>query len=267
MAKTKFKTVDMSEEATQEREAKHIEKKAKTKEEEALDASIAQMASGDDSMMSVSVEESVALDAAPEVVAVKVPKVRGKKYIGARGQVDKTKIYLLKDGIDLLKKIKFTTFDESLEVHMVLREIVPSVDVQYPHATGKTLRVAILNDDLMSELEKGLINFDILLATPAQMGKITKFARTLGPKGLMPNPKNGTLIADPVKRKNELEAGKISLRGEKKAPLLHATVGKISLSTKDLCENVETLVKALGMGKVLKATVCTSMSPGIKVAV
>ncbi len=267
MAKTKFKTVDMSEEATQEREAKLIEKKSKSKEEEALDASIAQMASGQDSMMSASVQDSVATDSAPEVIAVKVPKVRGKKYVGARGLVDKTKIYSLKDGIELLKKIKFTKFDESLEVHFVLREIVPSVDVQYPHATGKTLRVSILNDEVMAELEKGLINFDVLLATPAQMGKITKFARTLGPKGLMPNPKNGTLIADPAKRKNELEAGKISLRGEKKAPLLHATVGKISLGTKDLSENVEALVKALGMGKVLKATICSSMSPGIKVAV
>lgn len=266
MAKTKFKTVDMSEEATQAREAKVIERKAKTKEEEALEASMEQMASGQD-LMSAPQETMAPVAAEEEVAVVKAPRTRGKKYTNARSQVDKTKTYSLTDGIELLKKIKYSSFDESVEAHLVLKEIVASVDVQYPHATGKTIRVAVLNDDVMAELEKGLINFDILLATPAQMGKITKFARTLGPKGLMPNPKNGTLVADTTKRKNELESGKISIRGEKKAPLLHAIVGKSSFSTTDLAENIETLVKALGMGKVVRATICTSMSPGIKVAV
>lgn len=266
MAKTKFKTVDMSEEATQAREAKVFERKAKTKEEEALEASVAQMASGQEEMSAP--QEMAPIEAAPVAqVVVKEPKVRGKKYVNARGQVDKTKTYSIKDGVELLKKVKFSTFDESVEVHFVLREIVPSIDVQYPHATGKKLRVAILNEDVTAEIEKGLINFDILLATPAQMGKITKFARTLGPKGLMPNPKNGTLIADPNKRKAELEAGKISIRGEKKAPLLHTTIGKLSLPTKDLVENIETLVRAMGMGKVIKATITSTMGPGIKVTV
>lgn len=255
MAKTKFKTVDMSDEAVADRELKIEQKKAK-KQAEAV--------AFDMPTEETNTEVVAPVEAAP---VEKGPKVRGKKYVSARSQVDKTKMYSIHDGIELLKKVKFTKFDESLEVHFVLKEITPMVEVQYPHSTGKVVRVAILNDEVIADLDKGIVNFDVLLASPAQMGKITKFARMLGPKGLMPNPKNGTLINDPVKRKTELEAGKTAVKGEKKAPLMHTTVGKLSLATQDLTENIETLIKTLGMGKVLKATICTSMSPGIKVLV
>lgn len=259
MAKSKFKTVDMSEEAVQEREVKLEEKRAK-KAELAASSEVSEPDVHPQVSETQEIEEK-----APEIV--KAPKARGKKYAGARAQIDKTKTYALAEGIDMLKKIKFTKFDDSLEVHLSLKEITPSIEVQYPHSTGKTIRVAVLNDEVVAELEKGAINFDVLLATPAQMGKITKFARLLGPKGLMPNPKNGTLIADTAKRKAELEGGKITVRGEKKAPLLHTTVGKISMETKDLAENIETLVKAFGVGKVLKLMICTSMSPAIRVQI
>ena len=96
------------------------------------------------------------------------------------------------------------------------------------------------------------------------MGKITKFAKILGPKGLMPNPKNGTLTANPEKKKKELEAGSFTLKAEKKAPLMHLSVGKISLETKQLVENIEALLKALS-GKALKLSLCASMSPSVRV--
>lgn len=249
----------MTDEAVSERETKKLEKKAKkaaSKTEELQDTE-AQLV----------LEEQSQTPAAPEVTPKKLARVRGKKYISARAQVDKTKIYSLKEGIELLKKIKFTKFDESVEIHLSLSEIVSTLEVSYPHSIGKTVRVCILDEDVVTKLEKGQIDFDILLATPSQMGKITKFARLLGPKGLMPNPKNGTLLADPVKRKIELEAGKTTVRGEKKAPLLHTTIGKISLPTKELKENIEALYAAFTPGKLQKATVCTSMSPGIKVVI
>lgn len=266
MAKSKFKTVDMSDEAVQEREMKLEEKRSKKQVEKELEVETMPTDSTTPQITEAPTQK-ITEEVQAEQASAKVPKARGMKYTAARAQVDKTKIYPLSEGIDLLKKIKFTKFDESLEVHFVLKEVTPSVEVKYPHATGKVIRVAVLDDDIISNLEKGLTDFDILLASPAQMGKITKFARLLGPKGLMPNPKNGTLVSDTTKRKAELEAGKIAVKGEKKAPLMHATVGKISLPTKDLAENLETLVKALGMGKVLKATICTSMSPGIRVSV
>lgn len=265
MAKSKFKTVDMSEEAVQAREEKIVEKRSKKQAETDVPA-------GDLAPLETKNLEQVAIPTQTPVdetvpTTIKVPKARGKKYASARSQIDKTKSYSLEEGIELLKKVAYTKFDESVEVHVNLKEITNSVDVTYPHSTGKTIRVAILNDDILADLDKGVITFDVLLATPAQMGKITKFARLLGPKGLMPNPKNGTLTGDPTKRKAELEGGKLSVKGEKKAPLLHTTVGKLSLSTSDLADNIRALIAAFGMGKVLKVTLCASMSPGIRVTV
>ncbi len=263
MAKSKFKTVDMSEEAVQTREEKLAQKRTKKLTEN--DAPKLDTAPEAENVEPVGTQSDAPAQEAPAVA--KAPKARGKKYAGARSQIDKTKSYSLEEGIELLKKVTYTKFDESVEVHVNLKEITTSVDVTYPHSTGKTIRVAILNDDILANLDKGVIAFDVLLATPAQMGKITKFARLLGPKGLMPNPKNGTLTGDPAKRKAELEGGKISVKGEKKAPLLHTTVGKLSLSTSDLTDNIRALIAAFGMGKVLKVTLCTSMSPGIRVTV
>lgn len=259
MAKSKFKTVSMTAEAVSERETKKLEKKAKKTASQTEESQIVEP--------EMVLEAESQTSSTPIVTPKKLARVRGKKYISARAQVDKTKIYSLKEGIDLLKKTKFTKFDESVEIHLSLSEIISTLEVSYPHSIGKTIRVSILDEDVIAKLEKGEIDFDVLLATPSQMGKITKFARLLGPKGLMPNPKNGTLLADPVKRKIELEAGKTTVRGEKKAPLLHTTIGKISLPTKELQENIEALFAAFPPGKLQKATLCTSMSPGIKVAI
>lgn len=194
-------------------------------------------------------------------------KIRGDKYLGARSQIDRNKKYPLKSAVELLKKMKYAQFDETVELHLVLKDVVSSIDVSFPHSTGKTFRIQILNDETLKSLEKGIITFDILLATPAQMGKITKYARLLGPKGLMPNPKNGTLTNDPEKKKKELEGGRTTVKGEKKSPLMHVSIGKLSFESKVLEENAEALLKTLGNGKVLKATLSSSMSPGIKISV
>lgn len=191
---------------------------------------------------------------------------RSKRYVVAKSHIDRTKTYSLSDAIDLLKNAASAKFDETVEVHLVLTEVLGNIEVSYPHSTGKVSRVQIFSDDLISDLEKGQINFDVLLATPAQMGKLTKFARLLGPKGIMPNPKNGTLIADPEKRKKELESGKTSVKGEKKSPLVHTTIGKISMDKASITENISALLKAC-QGKVIKAVITTTMSPGIKVIV
>ncbi len=259
MAKSKYKVVNM-EELPQEGVGvveKVSKKKKKVEEMEFSEASLDTVTES---------AEPVVEETPTEVTAAPAKKIgfRSKRYVGSKSSLDRTKTYALSEAIAVLKKIATAKFDEAVEVHFVLTESLGNLEVAYPHSTGKTLRVQILDEDTLLSLDKATINFDILLATPAQMGKLTKYARLLGPKGLMPNPKNGTLIADPEKRKKDLESGKVTVRGEKKAPLLHARVGKISMDAKALQENIQALIDA-AKGKVLKVVVCTSMSPGVKV--
>lgn len=257
MAKNKFKTVEMEAEGTKKKKSYEEKKAERNLTPEVSEPAVETEVLSTEATTEAQVE--TATKGSSQVLR------RGKKYTGARAQIDRTKTYKLREAIELLKKVKYSSFDETFEVHLVLKDITPTIEVSYPHSTGKVTRVAILDDEIIAKLDKGIIEFDVLLATPAQMGKITKFARLLGPKGMMPNPKNGTLTQDPVKRKVELEGGKTTVKGEKKAPLMHALIGKISSPTDTLAENTEALIKAFLPGKVLKVTVCTSMSPGVRV--
>jgi len=189
---------------------------------------------------------------------------RGKKYQAVRAQLDKTKLYEPQEALELVKKLSYSKFVGSIEAHVVVKEVGMSVDLSLPHSTGKSLKVEIVNKDLLAKIEAGEIDFDVLLATPEFMPKLAKLAPILGPKGLMPNPKNGTLTPNPELKKKALEAGNFTLKTEKKAPLMHLIIGKTDMSTKDLLENLMTLLKALE-NKVLKMSIAASMSPGIKV--
>ncbi|PWU23993.1 50S ribosomal protein L1 [Candidatus Cerribacteria bacterium 'Amazon FNV 2010 28 9'] len=268
MSKTKFKTVEMSGESSKKKS--YEEKRAAKSANRAAD----EMAEIEAGMGEVVIDETSTTPIVEEAQTeeVKVEKKsqvarRGKHYVTAHGKVDRKQIYAVEDALELLKKTKYAKFDESVEVHLVTKDIMSNVEVAFPHSTGKTIRVAIVNDDVIANLEKGIIDFDVLIATPAQMGKITKFARLLGPKGLMPNPKNGTLTANPDKKKADLEGGRTTIRGEKKAPLMHVLIGKASMDTKDLADNIATLVKAVGPTKITKMVVCTTMSPSVRIVV
>ncbi len=261
MAKSKYKVVNM-EELPQEGVGvveKVSKKKKKVEEMEFSEASL-------DTVQEETVSEVTEDESAEAQVSAPAKKIgfRSKRYVSSKSSLDRSKAYALSEAVALLKKVATAKFDEAVEVHLVLTESLGNLEVAYPHSTGRTLRVQILDEDTILALDKGTISFDILLATPAQMSKLTKFARLLGPKGMMPNPKNGTLISDPEKRKKDLESGKVTVRGEKKAPLLHARVGKVSMDAKALEENIQALIDA-ARGKVLKVVVCTSMSPGVKI--
>jgi large subunit ribosomal protein L1 len=190
---------------------------------------------------------------------------RGRKYHAVRAKVDKSKNYRPAEAVALIKKLSYSKFVGSLEVHSVVKEVGMSVDLALPHSTGKTVRVAIADPQVLADIEAGKLDFDVLVAHPEYMPKLAKFARVLGPKGLMPNPKNGTLTPNPELKKQELEAGKFSLKTEKKAPLMHLTIGKLDMSDQDLTENLEAVLKAL-RGKLLKVSIAASMSPSVKVA-
>jgi large subunit ribosomal protein L1 len=181
-------------------------------------------------------------------------KVRGKKYQAVRAQLDKTKIYDPASAIALVKKFSYAKFDASVEAHIVVREIGTIVDLTLPHNTGKSLKVVIADDQVLTDIEQGKINFDVLLASPELMPKLAKLAKILGPKGLMPNPKNGTLTPKPELKKKELEAGVFTLKTEKKAPLMHLVIGKVSMDDKMLEENIITILKAL-KNKILKLAI------------
>lgn len=174
--------------------------------------------------------------------------------------------YSISEGIELLKKLKRAKFDETVELHLTMSEMGVSGKLTLPHGTGKKTRVVIADDNVLTEIEKGKINFDILVADPSMMPKLAKVAKILGPKGLMPNPKNGTITSNPQDLVKKYEGGQINFKTESKAPIIHFTVGKISFEDKKLEENIKTILKAVKKEQIRKITLSSTMSPGIRIA-
>ncbi len=197
-------------------------------------------------------------------------KVRSKRYLEAAAQVDKNKLYSLKDAVGLVKKTSLTKFDGTIELHVSLNPLSLGekkdfrTGVSLPHGTGKEVKVVIADEKIIEEITAGKINFDILVAHPSMMPKLAKVARILGPKGLMPNPKTGTVTPDPEKRAKELSSGQVNIKTEPGNPLIHMPVGKVSFEDKDIIDNVKAVLEALG-SKVAKVTLSATMAPGVKV--
>lgn len=191
---------------------------------------------------------------------------RSKRYTTRRSQVDKTKTYDSFAAIELVKKLSYSGFPGTLVADIVTKEVGEQANIAFPHSTGKSVRVAIVSDELLETIESGTIDFDVLLSTPAFMPKLAKLARVLGPRGLMPNPKNGTLTAKPELKKKELERGVFTVKTERKQPVAHVVIGKQDMETKELVQNLNELLKAL-RGKAQKVVISATMSPGVKVAV
>lgn len=196
----------------------------------------------------------------------KKAKVRGKKYTEAKARIDNSKDHKVPEAVALLKEVYFAKFVGTVEFHATVRKVGMAVNVSLPHSGGKAKKVEVADDKTIEKLESGKVDFDILLATPEMMPKLVKFARILGPRGLMPNPKNGTVIksADDAKR---FDTSKMTVKTEKKAPLVHVSVGRTDQSDKELIENIEALVAAIGPKQILKAYISASMSPSIKLKV
>lgn len=202
--------------------------------------------------------------AEPKASKKKESKGRSHKYTVVRSQVDKTKLYDAFAAVELVKKLSYSKFEGTISADAVVRETGVSANVTFPHSTGKTVRAVIADDALIADLEAGKIEFDVLIAEPRFVPKLAKFAKVLGPKGLMPNPKNGTITPNPEAKLKELAGGKITVKTEKKQPVMHVVVGKTGMETKDLVENLQTLIDALGFN-LLKLSISASMSPSVKV--
>lgn len=192
---------------------------------------------------------------------------RGRKYQAVAEMVDKNKRYSLGQALELLPKLRLAKFDETVELHINTIETGLSGNLSLPHGSGKKVRVAIADEKLIADIEKGKIEFDILLATPEMMPKLAKVAKYLGPRGLMPNPKTGTITQKPEEEAKKYEAGALRFKTEQKAPIIHLTIGKLSFGEKKLSENIKAVFSAIQAGKIKNATLKSTMSPGIKLEV
>ncbi|HHW00689.1 MAG TPA: 50S ribosomal protein L1 [Clostridiaceae bacterium] len=222
---------------------------------------------------------------------------RGKKYLESAKLVDKFKLYEPTEAIELAQKIAKAKFDETVEAHVRLGVDSRHADQQVrgavvlPHGTGKTVRVLVFAkgekakeaedagaeyvgaEDLVAKIQnENWFDFDVVVATPDMMGVVGRLGKLLGPKGLMPNPKAGTVTMDVAKAIADIKAGKIEYRLDK-SNIIHCPIGKVSFGTEKLHDNFKTLLEALikakpaaAKGQYLKSVVIsTTMGPGIKI--
>jgi large subunit ribosomal protein L1 len=192
-------------------------------------------------------------------------KVRSKKYKEVKTQVDRNKLYALNEAIETVKKCSYSKFDGTMELHLVVKKANLSAQVTLPHSAGKAKTIEIANDKTVENLKKSKVEFDILLATADMMPKLVPFAKILGPKGLMPNPKNGTLIKN-AKEAEKFSGNSMSVKTEKSQPVIHTVVGKVSQSEKELKENIEAILDAVSKKQILKAFLKSTMSPSVKLS-
>ncbi len=232
----------------------------------------------------------------PKPVTRPVLERRGKNYRKVAEKVNTKKLYSLSDAIALALDTNPAKFDASVELHVRLNVDPRQADqniratVSLPNGTGKSVRVAVFapeadhkaakaagadvvgDETFLAQLDKEVLDFDILVATPQYMPKLGKYARLLGPRGLMPNPKSGTVAADVAKAVTEAKAGKVEYRVDKQA-IVHLGIGKVSFGAEKVAENAQSFFDSLVSqkpsslkgGYVKSITVTTSMGPGIKV--
>ena len=225
--------------------------------------------------------------------------IKSKKYVDASKLYDKTAAYEATEAVALVKKMASAKFDETVEAHLRLGVDGRHADQQVrgavvlPHGTGKTVKVLVFakgakvdealaagadyagGDELVPKIQnEGWLDFDVVVATPDMMGVVGRLGKVLGPKGLMPNPKSGTVTMDVTKAVNEIKAGKIEYRLDK-TNIIHVPVGKASFTEEQLTDNFQTLMDAINKAKpsslkgqyIKSITLAPTMGPGVKLSV
>jgi len=224
-----------------------------------------------------------------------MPK-RGKKYREAAGKVEPDRLYKVEEAAALIKEVSYAGFDASVDLHVQLGVDPRNADQQVrgtltlPHGTGKTKRVAVFargeraqeakeagadivgGEELIERIREGFMDFDACVATPDMMREVGKIGRTLGPRGLMPSPKSGTVTNDLAEAINGIKGGRVEYRLDRMA-VVHICVGRVSFTSQQLGENLRTVLEALvrarpssAKGRYMKSvTLASTMSPGIAI--
>jgi len=195
---------------------------------------------------------------------------RSKNYLEKAKLIDKDKAYKLDEALKILPTVNLAKFDETVELHLNTNGSVSGA-VTLPHGTGKQVRVAIADgsdakgiEELVKKIESGALDFDVLIATPDAMPKLARVARVLGPRGLMPNPKNGTVTPKPEEVAKKFAGGQMNYKTEAKAPILHMVVGKMSFGDQKLSENIKVAIQTVNAKNVKNVTLKSTMSPGLR---
>lgn len=221
---------------------------------------------------------------------------KGKRYIESAKLVDKSTAYSVDEAMDLVQKTASAKFDETVELHVKLGVDGRNADQQVrgvvvlPNGTGKSVRVLVITkgdnadaaekagadyvgaEEMVAKIQQGWLDFDVCITTPDMMPVISRVAKILGPKGMMPNPKSGTVTTDVVKAINDTKAGKVEYRLDK-TNIIHVRIGKVSFGSEKLIQNFNTLMDALVKAKpaaakgtyIKNVTLSSTMGPGIKV--
>lgn len=225
-------------------------------------------------------------------------KARSKRYKGLESGLEKDKLYQLKDAVSLVKKMSNTKFDSSVDLHFCFNVDIKKTDqmirgtVLLPHGTGKKVRVAVFCKgeherlakeagadhvgalELINKVTAGFMDFDCVIATPEMMKDLSKLGKVLGPRGLMPSPKTGTVTNDVVKAIEDVKKGKVEFRMDKQGGM-HLSVGKASFDEDKIYENANCVIEAINearpasiKGKFIRSlAISSSMSPGLRLSV
>ncbi len=212
-------------------------------------------------------------------------KVRSKKYQATRELVDKTKSFPIEEAVLLAQKSSYSKYDGTFEIHLNSKLKNLRGFVSLPYASGKQIKVLVFGsdedlglkpgeekdgvtlgtDETIAEIQKGKISFDILITSPQWMPKITPLARFLGPRGLMPNPKNNTITDRLAAAVKDIQSGKMEYKSEANGKVIHLAIGKVSQPKEELVANVKALMMTVGKTKVSKITLSPSLGMGVKV--
>lgn len=202
----------------------------------------------------------------------------GKKYQEMREKVERNKPYAVAAAVDLAKEVSYSKFDGTIEIHV--NTAVKNIRglVSLPYASGKSLTIIafgkgadesgadIVGDDAkLADIAKGKINFDVIVTDPTWMPKLAGAAKVLGPKGMMPNPKNGTIATDLKKAVAEIKSGKVEYKTERNGQVIHLSVGKVSQASEEITQNVKLLLGTIGKTKIKQAVLTPTMGPSVKI--
>ena len=251
MEKVKKEAIEPKDEVISEKEKNEVEKK------------VEKVASGDKKKGSVKISKI------EKKKKIKKQSTHSKKYIEIVGNHDLNKKYPLEEAVALVKQLSYSKFDGTISLAVKLEKSKKSDDavrgtVKLPHGSGKTMKVEIATDEIIEKIKKGWTDFDVLVASPSMMPKLAQVAKVLGPKGKMPNPKDGTVVDDPKSAIEDLGGKVIKYRADI-GKNIHMPVGKISWEDEKLLENINIALKAVMHLKKQSVTLSPSMGPGVRV--